>query len=307
MNANLTRSFVRCSDKAIGISLLLLAVLLAAAPLQAAIMEPPATTHRTRNNGLQGHRGAVGYEFSVTRRMHLDMLGLWDAPGNHVTPGNNPSGTNEISGQSAGDGLEVSSIVSLWEKVDEETGILLGQTIVPAGEGGLLKGEFRYAFFDDGGRRWLEPGKVYVLGAIYDRDENGFLDVGDNSSPPAFASGEGIVPGKARYNSNTSSAAYLDSSVNGIWRYAGPNALAIPEPGTLLLIGLGAALGGWWSQHRRKHERIGAGLGYFSLMPPGRLERLEPQETTPDRVNLQTQTETQRVSPSTEATRGERC
>ena len=126
-----------------------------------------------------------------------------------------------------GDGLAEPHGVGLW-KAD---GTLLASTVVPAGTGGTLIGGFRYMPIAP---VLLESGASYVIGAFYVSFGDAYTATGEATFTwdPLIAPGTGL-----RFV-----GAFSFPTLNAGFIPAGPNLIAtaaVPEPGTLALLGAG--------------------------------------------------------------------
>ena len=157
-----------------------------------------------------------GWEFTVTEPLALTHLGILDVTILHdMTP----------------DGFFVAHDVGLYET----TGALLRSATLDQGESGLLVDNFRYAAVPE---FLLQPGVSYVVAAHYPAAT--FLTPDwVISRIPDFGTHPSLVYGAARQGFADSLALPLDEVDPERVRF-GPNFMVVPEPGTVVLIGLGA-------------------------------------------------------------------
>ena len=160
-----------------------------------------------------------GWEFTVAEPLAVTHLGVLDILAfDDSTP----------------DGFFVAHDVGLYET----TGALLRSATLDQGESGLLVDNFRYAPVPE---FLLQPGVSYVVAAHYPAAT--FLPPDwVISRIPDFGTHPSVVYGAARHGFADSLALPLDevdpASIHP-YRF-GPNFMVVPEPGTVVLIGLGA-------------------------------------------------------------------
>ncbi|HEY1377403.1 MAG TPA: DUF4082 domain-containing protein [Gemmataceae bacterium] len=211
----------------------LLAVLVFVTPPAAAQPIHLLTSSGSGPSGSFGSEGdgTGGYGFTVgSSPLVVTRLGLWDQGGN---------------------GLTESHEVGLWTA----GGTLLGSVTVPAGTGGTLIGQFRYA--DLGPSLVLSAGQTYVLGAHYPTPADPFrLD--NNTDMPSLFSGD------ATYEQPRSNGGFnFPNPTLGTFAYVGPNleyvVAAVPEPSGLLLAGFGAMSLLGYHRHRKDRYHVTSG------------------------------------------------
>ncbi len=160
-----------------------------------------------------------GWQFTVNEPLALTHLGILDVVNiNDMTP----------------DGFHVAHDVGLYETA----GTLLRWATLDQGESGLLVDNFRYAAVPE---FILQPGISYVVASHYPATTpfNADLVISDIA---AFGVHPSVNYGAAKFGLADSLALPLDAwDPDGIHPYLfGPNFLVVPEPGTVVLIGLGA-------------------------------------------------------------------
>jgi hypothetical protein len=163
-------------------------------------------------------------------------------PGNSVTLGNvfkvNDKSINITSLGLFDDGaagLNQSHSVGLWTT----SGSLLAKVDFSTGLSGFEKDGFIYQNLTS--QVVLQPGASYILGASYQSNSTDGLHVNDTIEYETWASSV-TFNGSGRYTPDGSGFIFPYLQVGGL-SYVGPNALYIvPEPATLLLLGLGAAI-----------------------------------------------------------------
>lgn len=132
-------------------------------------------------------------------------------------------------------GLNQSHSVGLWTT----SGTLLARVDFSSGLNGFENNGFIYQNLAS--QVVLQPGVSYVLGAYYPTGSTDGLYVNDTGCYETWASSV-IFNGLGRYTPIGAGFTFPNLTVGGL-SYVGPNALYIvPEPATLLLIGLGAAI-----------------------------------------------------------------
>lgn len=157
-----------------------------------------------------------GWEFTVTEPLAVTHLGILDILAfDDSTP----------------DGFFVAHDVGLYET----TGALLRFATLDQGESGLLVDNFRYAAVPE---FLLQPGVSYVVAAHYPASTHLTADW-VIASIPDFGTHPSVVYGAARHGS-ADSLAFPPNEVDPETVRFGPNFLVVPEPGTVVLIGLGA-------------------------------------------------------------------
>ena len=175
-------------------------------------LDPTQTTtwsHPAVNSNL-------GWEFTVTEPLAVTHLGILDiAFLQDPTP----------------DGFFVAHDVGLYET----TGALLRSATLDQGESGLLVDNFRYAAVPE---FLLQPGVSYVVAAHYPAATSFTADF-LISRIPDFGTHPSVVYGAAR-NGSADSLALPPAEVDPERIRFGPNFMVVPEPGTAVLIGLGA-------------------------------------------------------------------
>jgi hypothetical protein len=168
----------------------------------------------------------IGFSFQMNQPISVSALGIWDYP-------------------TDGSGLFFAHPVGLWTS----SGTLLGSVTVPAGSGGSLVGQYRYA--DLSSPIVLSIGQTYVLGALYP------YDITSDSDP--FPSGSFQLAGVATrlaglgVANDTNNLVFPNGSPPFATNAGGPNLhfTPVPEPSTLALAGIVIPAMGWWMRRRR--------------------------------------------------------
>jgi hypothetical protein len=181
---------------------------------------PAVTTVR-----VGGYTGGIsqsmtyGWEFQANSSIIATQLGLWDQ---------------------GADGLDFAHEVGLWNA----SGQLLASATVPAGTDAALIDDFRYVPIAP---VTLSVGENYILGAFYGADAMDPVFVADGTFSKITAA-PGITPQGSMYAESTSLVfpGGFPLSDSGTF---GPSFTfqAVPEPGTIVLLSMGA-FGGlvWW-------------------------------------------------------------
>lgn len=164
----------------------------------------------------------IGFEFTVNHDSeYATALGWWDEDG---------------------DGLTTDHEVGLWSN----DGTLLGSVIVPAGDSGVLIGEYRYVALDTAvflavGQSYVIAGKTTAAESYFRFDDpttTGIMTPNYNVEFGRYLESVPMVfPTEALYSQMWTNANLL----------AGSDPLAgtgppVPEPGTALLVGVGLAV-----------------------------------------------------------------
>jgi len=132
-------------------------------------------------------------------------------------------------------GLNQSHSVGLWTT----SGALLARVDFSPGLNGFENNGFIYQNLAS--QVVLQPGTSYVLGAYYPTGSTDGLYVNDTIQYETWASSV-TFNGSGRYTPIGAGFTFPNLTVGGL-SYVGPNALyVVPEPCTLLLLGLGAAM-----------------------------------------------------------------
>jgi len=147
-----------------------------------------------------------GWEFTVTEDLAIVGLGIFDLDD---------------------DGLYLSHEIGIWH-----SGEILFSTIIPAGVETLLIDQFRYVEIDP---FWLTAGETYVIG----NTTWGDFFVGNNSlatieTLPSITYERTLI-------SPSDSGFSLPTLERDFYNF-GPNFLVIPEPMTMVMLGLGGLL-----------------------------------------------------------------
>ncbi len=174
-------------------------------------LDPTQTTQWTRTLVDVNY----GWQFTVNEPLALTHLGILDVVNiNDMTP----------------DGFRDAHDLGLYET----TGTLLRSATLEQGESGLLVDNFRYAAVPE---FILQPGISYVVASHF--PVNPFFDEDlVISDIAAFGVHPSVNYGTAKIGIADSLALPLDAWVHPY--LFGPNFLVVPEPGTVVLIGLGA-------------------------------------------------------------------
>ncbi len=199
--------------------------LLAAASLLAAALpalSSPAYTI-SNNTGLQlaNPPFTLGFEFATNSAMTVTALGIFD---------------------DSQDGLVERHEIGIWDA----GGTLLASTFIGAGTSAPLLNQFRYVGIAPIA---LSSGATYHIGALYSSGSDALLFPGDTTG---FATDPRITFASSAFVSG-GTLANPTSSAGTSPAYFGPNfviAAAVPEPGTLALLGFGLA--GLAATRRRK-------------------------------------------------------
>ena len=170
--------------------------------------------------GNQGYAGSVGLDFNVTGAISVTQLGAFD------------SGANGFAGPVT---------VSLYNRT---TQAIVTTTTFAAGTGGTLVGSDRFVSL--GVPVTLAAGAYSIVATytlndpIYNANRNG------NTAPSTLNSGSGAIAftGTGRYGfsntypTNTDGEIVVNPFAAGTFQY---NPVAVPEPTSVALLGLGAA------------------------------------------------------------------
>jgi hypothetical protein len=162
---------------------------------------------------------SLGWSFTVETEILVKELGVWDADG---------------------DGFGQSHQVGIWN----EAGSLLGSTSVLAGTATPAQGSpvagglFRFAAVSD---ILLSVGETYVIGALFDGDDEFIFDASSMSTASEVSFGEtrfsGMDSGFSFPSLNFALAGHPE--LEGRLGLVGPNFTFVPEPSTAVLLGLG--------------------------------------------------------------------
>ena len=167
----------------------------------------PALELERNSSGYSGPGPVLrthGWEFTVTEDLAVVGLGVFDLDE---------------------DGFYLSHEIGIWE-----AGELLFSTTIPAGTEGVLIDQFRYVETDP---FWLTAGDTYVIGNTTVGDQF----VGNNNL--ATISTLSSITYERTLISPSDSGFSLPTSEQEFY-LLGPNFLVIPEPMTLVMVGLGA-------------------------------------------------------------------
>jgi len=144
-----------------------------------------------------------GWEFTVTEDLAIVGMGVFDLDE---------------------DGFYLSHEIGIWE-----TGELLFSTTIPAGTEGVLIDQFRYVETDP---FWLTAGETYVIGNTTVGDQF----VGNDSL--ATITTLSSITYERTLISPSDSGFSLPTSERDFYLF-GPNFLVVPEPVTMVMLGLG--------------------------------------------------------------------
>jgi len=158
--------------------------------------------------GVSGNDRTAGWEFTVTEDLQVGGLGIFDL---EEDPMYAP-------------GLVYSHEIGIWH-----LGELLYSATIPAGTGGILIDDFRYIEMEP---FWLTSGETYVIGAT----TIGEPFVG-NSSVATITTLSSVIYGRTLMS--PSDSGFSLPTLERDYYYCGPNFLIIPEPMTLIFVGLG--------------------------------------------------------------------
>ena len=173
---------------------------------------PGVNFSETDGNGWNVANLTRGYTIDVTQPFAISALGVFD---------------------SGGEALYNNHIVSVWNA----SGALIASVTVPAGTGGELVNQFRYAPITP----VILAAGDYTVGVYYPTSTQGFMDLGDpgifNISDVAVNPAFSILGYEFAHPGYADPAHDLTDEVN-----FGADFLItqVPEPSTLALIGLGA-------------------------------------------------------------------
>ena len=206
--------------RAVAVVLALRTSVLPASATLVAITNPAVTV---TDNGTY----TVGYDFSVgPQALVVSALGVWDADTN---------------------GLLIAHPVAIWTT----TGTLLASNTVPAGTAGTLVGEYRYA--DLTSSLVLTAGATYRIGALTGTDDYHGSVFLPSANAPVFATPN--VNFVNRIADLSGVFVFPNSLFLGgasAWDFPNFEYVLIPEPSTMLLLGLGGGL--LWQRARRAHR-----------------------------------------------------
>ena len=186
--------------------LTVIVTLLMNSSLVIAEITPALELERNSSSYAVGSDRTRGWEFTVTEDIAVAGLGIFDL---------------------FDDGLNFSHEIGIWE-----TGELLFSTTIPAGTEALWIDQFRYVETDP---FWLSAGETYVIGSVSLGDQY----VGNNGSARITT-----IP-SITYSRTLTTEAGAGFSLPTLERdfYGfGPNFLVVPEPVTMVMLGLGGLL-----------------------------------------------------------------
>ncbi len=195
------------------IALIMLFVVFASTSVVRAEIFPAVTLQRNSNDyGVHGTNRTHGWEFTANEDLQIIGLGIFDLEEDLLFA----------------PGLLYSHEIGIWHD-----GELQYSTTIPAGTEGVLIDQFRYVETEP---FWLTAGETYVIGNTTPGDP--FVG---NDNLARITTIPSITYERTLF-SPSGSGFTLPTVVQDEFYLFGPNFLAVPEPMTLVLFGLGGLL-----------------------------------------------------------------
>jgi len=187
------------------IAIIIIVLLLANSSVARAQITP---AHELERNGsgytIPGNNRTHGWEFSVSEDLAVVGLGIFDL---------------------FDDGLDFSHEIGIWD-----SGQLVYSTTIPTGTQGILIDQFRYVETEP---FWLFEGETYVIGNTTPGDP--FVG---NDSLATITTISSIAYERTLYSPGGTGFT-LPTLIQDEFYSFGPNFLVVPEPMTMVMLGLG--------------------------------------------------------------------